>query len=273
MLDTTPPNLNKKYDFIFSIGAACSCTQSLRSLRLQVRSLPFDWLYGCGFVDRCRLIASDFSTWLIKDELEYMGCRTSSSPHRYVYKNKLTGMTFNHDFFSPLSDESFENVKAKYNRRIDRLMSSIGRSKRVLAVYIDVPTTSDALSDDELIEGYNILCSKFPDVVIDILYIHNDDKVPYDERVVESLNAHIHKQTFCYNAFCKNLPHTVNSLLLKKALVGIRLSYRNLTLADILRWRKLKKFIYSSKYQGNGICEIRILGVRLRKKHRTLTCA
>jgi hypothetical protein len=40
--------INKKYDLIFSIGAACLASSSIRRNKLQDFSYPFDWLAGGG---------------------------------------------------------------------------------------------------------------------------------------------------------------------------------------------------------------------------------
>ena len=50
----------KKYDFVFSIGEACSCTQVLRQQGLQNASYPFDWLFGSTLVKRCEILANEF---------------------------------------------------------------------------------------------------------------------------------------------------------------------------------------------------------------------
>ena len=39
------------YDFVFSLGQACSCSSSLRAAKLQYASYPFDWLYGSDITD------------------------------------------------------------------------------------------------------------------------------------------------------------------------------------------------------------------------------
>ena len=41
----------KTYDFIFGLGNACSCTQTLREADLQVLSFPFDWVILSGADD------------------------------------------------------------------------------------------------------------------------------------------------------------------------------------------------------------------------------
>ena len=35
----------KKYNFVFSLGAACTCTDMIRRMKLQDYSYPFDWVW------------------------------------------------------------------------------------------------------------------------------------------------------------------------------------------------------------------------------------
>lgn len=86
----------QKYDFVFSIGEACSCTQILRQQGLQKASYPFDWLFGSTFVKRCELLASEFKDFIRKEDLEFS--YEERSIKCYAYHNKLNGITFNHDF-------------------------------------------------------------------------------------------------------------------------------------------------------------------------------
>ena len=52
------------FDFVFSLGAACLSTQSLRKADLQFASYPFDWLAGGNICKRAEIISSDFSSFM-----------------------------------------------------------------------------------------------------------------------------------------------------------------------------------------------------------------
>ena len=54
----------EKYDLIFGIGEACSCTQILRKSLLQNCSYPLDWLYGLDFSKRVDILVSEFSDFI-----------------------------------------------------------------------------------------------------------------------------------------------------------------------------------------------------------------
>lgn len=63
----------KKYDFVFGIGEACSCSTALRAAHLQIQSFPTDWLAGGDIKERTALIVSDFKDFFNAEDLKYTG--------------------------------------------------------------------------------------------------------------------------------------------------------------------------------------------------------
>lgn len=145
----------KKYDFIFSLGAACSCSSCLRGANLQFASYPFDWLYGSDLIGRVSLLCHGFDGWLDKEALVHIGTREHPLPCD-IYRNTKTEIVFNHDF--PLGedfDKAYDEVVQKYNRRIERLIKSINKAKKVLAVFINLPDNSNL--DSKMITDAKVL--------------------------------------------------------------------------------------------------------------------
>ena len=64
--------MKKKYDLVFGIGAACSCSQMLRKTGLQFSSYPFDWLYGTDFSGRVDILTNDFKDFVNKEDLTFI---------------------------------------------------------------------------------------------------------------------------------------------------------------------------------------------------------
>ena len=150
----------KKYDLIFGIGAACSCTQALRKSKLQLASYPLDWLFGSDFIGRVDFLISEFKGFIEKSDLAFSFSNRSSSCDAYA--NKRTGIVFNHDFPGgvPL-EESYPVVRAKYDRRIARLLNNIQRAKSVLVVYMETPETKQHTSNEEILCGWQKLKEKY----------------------------------------------------------------------------------------------------------------
>lgn len=161
----------RRYDFIFSLGQACSCTENLRKARMQVFSYPFDWLYGTDLENRVKLLTSNFKGWFNEEDFSFMEDKPGSRFH--VYKNRKTGLVFNHDF--PQAEDfktGYASVSGKYGRRVARLLNKIETSPKVLAVYIEQPYTEDFVADAKLIELQRLLAERFGAGVIDLLYVH-----------------------------------------------------------------------------------------------------
>ena len=152
----------KKYDLIFSIGEACFCSSTLRSLNLQDASYPFDWIGGCSFAERCNLIVNKFNNrFFEKDDLEYLD--TAPQENNYVYINKYNNLSFNHDF--PVNvpfDEAYKLSKAKYDRRLKRMYENIDKASSVLLVYMELPSDNHIeYADELLINAFNSLKNFF----------------------------------------------------------------------------------------------------------------
>lgn len=162
-------NANRPYDLAFSLGAACSCTESLRQAGLQFASFPFDWLYGSTLRKRVDLLVDDFRGWLDPAQLE-PGER-SETDTMDVYRNRSTGIVFNHDFPPgvPLS-AALPQVREKYVRRIRRLQGLLRSAHRVLAVYVNLRTLP-AVSDEDLRRCRELLSKKYPNAVFDLLLL------------------------------------------------------------------------------------------------------
>lgn len=187
----------REYDLIFGIGEACSCTQSLRKYNLQIRSFPFDWLYGADFLRRCQILAQRFNRFINRNDLKDTGKinHDKDNPCK-VYYNVYNDITFNHDFFITEEFNSiYPIVKEKYNRRINRLLKNIESSKSILIVYMETPTTNHfQIENNTIIEGYNIIQKAFLNADIDLIYIKNSKS----SQKQEMLNNHVCKFTLPY---------------------------------------------------------------------------
>lgn len=177
----------RKFDFIFSMGEACSCTSILRSLKLQNFSYPFDWLYGASFYERCKILASNFESFINKNDLTFLS--VTKSINCSAYHNNFNNITFNHDFNKDIPfDEMYELVKQKYDRRTKRLFENIEKANSVLMVFIETPESKHLnIQDQEIIDGFNLIKNKYPTKDINLLYFTNQNPPPQKE------NTHIRK--------------------------------------------------------------------------------
>ncbi len=161
--------INNIFNLVFSLGAACSCANTLKGMGLRNMSSPFDWLYGSSFEARIDLLLNNFENFMNKEDLIYSGKQESISCD--IYKNTRTNITFNHDFISNIPfDTSYTMVKSKYDRRIKRLLELIDKASSLLIVYMDIPNTKP-LETDIVIEKHKEISAKYPHKNIEIYYI------------------------------------------------------------------------------------------------------
>ena len=182
---------DREYDFLFSIGSACTCTDMMRRCNLQDKSYPFDWLWGSDFVSRCDYLINDFKDWFNKEdfELEFM---TSNTKHA-VWKNRRTQLVYNHDFIENSSniEDSYLPVKEKYDRRISRLLTNLNNSSRIAIIYLERPNGQDKpASEIDTVNCWLKILNKFgANKQIDIYYIHYQTE--QDVPICHRLNNHV----------------------------------------------------------------------------------
>lgn len=224
------------YNLIFSIGEACSCTEMLRLNGLQINSYPFDWLFGSDYIGRCKILASYFERFIKKTDLEFSYEERSIKCN--AYHNLYNDITFNHDFDKNVEfNIMYTEVKSKYERRIARLLKLIKKSKRILVVYIEIPSTVHThVSDDEILKGYEIIKNSFPSSDIDLLYVKNTDT----KTIIKRLNNHVTLACCDYKDKTSELDYCVDFSKLNNIMCNYKLkpalSYR-------LRRRFLRLFI------------------------------
>lgn len=148
----------QKYDAIYSIGYNCGCAQNLKRFKLRKFSGPFDWLYCDNLNKVFDVLLSDFKYFLNVEDLVPMpknpDAKLVDKEHDY-YRNAKNTYVFLHDFPANVSlQDSFSQVKEKYDRRIKRFLDMIYSDKRVLLVYISF----EKELDNQLLIN---LCSKY----------------------------------------------------------------------------------------------------------------
>ena len=166
-----------RYDLVFGLGFACSCSESLRAAKLQLLSFPYDWItptpgVECSheLLDRVREIEDEFSQWLMPGDLEF--AHGNEATRKDVYVSRRLKYTFNHDFPQGVSyDEMFPSVRAKYRRRAERLIGLLRTSRRVLIVRIDRPDLPVATEIADCLQSVRVLERKFPGTRFDFLQV------------------------------------------------------------------------------------------------------
>jgi len=191
----TMDNSAAVYDLVFSLGQACACSLTLRQAGLQFASYPLDWVSGGTIVSRARLIATHFDGWLEPADFEYLGRNPKNGLGIYV--NRRSGFRHPHDFPDKPLASSFDRVRKKYDRRVQRFFGHVARARRALAVYISRPDEPPTGNDD-LAAARETLTNAFPGVLFDLVHFAFSPGVPFTARKVVPLSDGITQISFDY---------------------------------------------------------------------------
>ena len=199
----------KAYDFIFSLGASCAVSQSLRDNGLQFASFPFDWTGSPGLMAAVEMVENDFSGWFEREDLKLWDVRHEEGAVQRVYKNMRTNFGFPHEFTNAFTfEDGYEKTREKYDRRIARLFEELRGAKRALGVYLEIATRR-RLPDESLADARSRLAAKFPGLSLDLVYIFEDPDVPRPEVVSEGNGVTVVRAH--YGKFLDGRPmHTVD---------------------------------------------------------------
>lgn len=237
-----------KYDFVFGLGEACSCTQMLRKCRLQFVSNPYDWLFGSDILTRVKILANNYEGFIDFDDLEdtHSDNKSEKNPCE-IFRNKRNNISFNHDFpyGKPLS-ETYDAVNEKYKRRAQRQIKTIENSSKVLAVYLQIPNNPVEVDNETLKNAHKILQNRFPNQEITLLYLYcNRENKKFNLNMIDD---NIIKVCFDYDGYNKDVPYEVNKKALEELFCKITKNNKFLTVKNIVN-----KKIYSLRCFSRGI--------------------
>lgn len=193
----------KEYDIVYSIGRDCANSMFLMRRGLRVTSGPFDWLTKADFETRIQLILDEFKNFLNKEDLNLLPELDEKNKNRghVSYANTRTDFYFYHDFPSGISlDESYPEVKEKYERRIKRFLDNLNNKQKVLLVWFSHIPTVNKLDIQALCDS---VCNKFGKQ-IDFLLIEHDENVPKGEWVHQSIADNIEYYTLFTQTYDSN---------------------------------------------------------------------
>ena len=186
----------KKYDTIMSIGAACFVPTVLKSKNLRDFSGPFDWMYGAGIEERLKIVKNRFQDYFNKEDFEFLARNPENG--KYTYKNKRTGIIYNHDFTSEILDETFDEIAQKYKRRIDRVLNLFDAPKTILFVYAGQTLIGDK---DKVIKLIDEINQKYQ-ATIDLLFINNNPEMSLKKyKRLKNISPHVFYSEYRYQIF------------------------------------------------------------------------
>jgi len=244
--------MKKTYDFIFGLGPGCSCSQVLRKADLQFLSLPFDWtgytknyqLYPGDMPLKVRDICANMKDWFRREDISYVHRDIDNQDIPY---NHRTTAFFPHDFHSPKElEENFDAVQTKYQRRIDRFLAMIEKSRDLLVVRLDVPPGTPPTSDDDLHASRRMFAERYPDKKFDLVHLKMEQGLPFRQRRVVEVEPGFTEITFDYHDYTPGKPFYEVKLgeaaAALKAIAAVR-DYRTPEERRRGRWAAVLKFL------------------------------
>lgn len=239
---------NKKFDLIFSLGEACSCTQILRKCMLQFHSYPFDWLYGSDILSRTKILTNNYKDFINIEDLEDLNMTNLDKKNLCEnFFNKKNNIVFNHDFeYGKTLDETYPYVKKKYDRRAERQIRQIEKSKNILVVYLQTPKNNNILDDSNLLEVQDLLQKRFDKQKVFLLYIycnHNNENIE-----IIKVSKYLYKAHFDYDGYNETSPYVVNGEKLQKLFCKIKISHKFMSIRNFI-----SRIVYLMKYFFKGV--------------------
>lgn len=257
----------KEYDLIFSLGASCAVSMSLRDAGLQFSSWPFDWVGSPGLPQTVDMIERDFAHWFDREDLKLWDVRHEEGAVQRVYRNMRTDFGFPHEFTNATPIErAYAKTRAKYDRRIERFTAELDGGKRVLGIYYEVATRLRQ-PDAVLAESRRRIAAKFPKIAFDLLYVYEDPSAQRPEIVSDADGVTVVRAH--YGRFLDGVPmHTVD----RAQLTGF--IHENYTVAghDVAAEKVAYEAAQKKRRQshwGAGVCE-RWINRKLFKAYRRL---
>lgn len=185
--------MKKNYDIVYSLGGDCTCARYMLKYHLRSYASPFDWLAFVDFAPRMKLIENDFKNFMNLEDLKFIQRKPGLdylNPKIIDFEDTRNGFHFYHDFPKGQTlEESYPEVKAKYDRRIKRFLNQLKTAENPLLIWLSHYEPTD---NGTLIDCCGRLTKKF-NKNIDFIIIENDESKSPGETEKISLAPNIVK--------------------------------------------------------------------------------
>ena len=217
----------KYYDIAISLGGSCAEAGQLAKRELRPASMPFDWLWSPHtktIKALAELFRNDFSRWLDSSLMVPVpDAEISKDGTGFQYYDSESGYYFIHDFYSPI-EKVLDDVRSKYQRRIERMLSYLGQSTRIALLY---DSSEDCGVVPYLVELRKVLMEKYPNLqAVDVYFWQYKAPVFEEMHEVES------------GIYVMRVPHGKSDYIFKE---------RSFEYACMDEWRLTGKIVESGK--------------------------
>lgn len=164
---------SQQFDYAISLGSYCMVAVQLSKYQARDRAYPLDWVYS-SFDGMLKFLKEEGRHFLFKQHLLF-DIVSSEQIVKVVYDLNYDAMCFPHDFdfdfilpatipctFTQVNIKNYEDVLAKYQRRVARFFEVLRSDKTVLLVRYDISYEQAILLD-------SLLRTKYPRLKYTIL--------------------------------------------------------------------------------------------------------
>ncbi len=128
-------DLKGAYSAVYSLGDLCVAAIQLEKNGLRPLAGPLDWMSSPDLSDVNRLLANRFAGFM---DYSHLAVEGKASERLYLVKETAYNIYSNHDFFThnnfPPHLAAYPEVKAKYDRRVERFLQKAASGKRILFI-------------------------------------------------------------------------------------------------------------------------------------------
>ncbi len=128
-------DLKGTYDAIFSLGDLCLASMQLEKFDLRPYAGPLDWMSTYNLANVNRLLRNHFANFM---NYENLFVEKRLSEQLYLVRETYYDFLSNHDFFThnnfPPHLAAYPEVKAKYDRRVQRFMEKMATARSILFI-------------------------------------------------------------------------------------------------------------------------------------------
>ena len=203
----------KKYDTVVSVGAACFVPETMKKLKLRDFSGPFDWVFGSDVITRLKFIKNKFKNYFNFEDFEYVGLNPDNG--KAVYKNKRSGIVYNHDFPTGDFADVFPAVAEKYERRINRMIYHLQNDNHVLLVFFELNNIGNK---EQIIKIMDEINKKYK-ARIDLLYVNHNPNIKLGKhKRIKRISDYVMYSEYHYDKYPDEIPYAnkVCEKLIKK---------------------------------------------------------
>ncbi|MGN7360053.1 DUF1796 family putative cysteine peptidase [Paenibacillus sp. SAF-054] len=146
-------DLKGTYDAIFSLGDLCLASMQLEKFDLRPYAGPLDWMATYNLANVNRLLRNHFANFM---NYENLFVEKRLSDQLYLVRETYYDFLSNHDFFThnnfPPYLAAYPEVKAKYDRRVQRFMEKMATARNILFIRTE-GSLEDAQELQEVLSG------------------------------------------------------------------------------------------------------------------------